>query len=133
MDHLGLIKRAWQITWRYRVLWLFGFLLALAGGGGGASGSNSLARNGGNGQNPAPFVGMPDLTRFPFAAYAGFFVLCCCLLMALVIVLAIVRLVAQAGLYRLVDGIEATGEQPGWKAGFRLGWSNRTVRVFLLE
>ena len=30
MHYTDLIKRAWQITWRYKVLWIFGILLALA-------------------------------------------------------------------------------------------------------
>ena len=29
MDHTKVLKRAWHILWHYRVLWLFGFLLAL--------------------------------------------------------------------------------------------------------
>lgn len=29
MNYGALIGRAWQITWRYKVLWIFGILLAL--------------------------------------------------------------------------------------------------------
>ena len=33
MNHTNLISRAWRITWRHKVLWIFGILLALTGGG----------------------------------------------------------------------------------------------------
>ncbi len=35
MNQTDLIKRGWQMTWRFRVLWVFGILLALVSGGGG--------------------------------------------------------------------------------------------------
>lgn len=28
-----ILKRAWEILWNYKVLWIFGFLLALTGAG----------------------------------------------------------------------------------------------------
>lgn len=40
MDVAKILKRAWQILWNYRALWVFGLILALTvGGGGGSSGS----------------------------------------------------------------------------------------------
>jgi hypothetical protein len=39
----------------------------------------------------------------------------------------------QAALYRMVDQIEVTGQSPTWKEGFRLGWSDRTFRLWLME
>jgi len=39
MDHIKVLKRAWETTWRYRALWIFGIILAIttasAGSGGG--------------------------------------------------------------------------------------------------
>lgn len=29
MDHLSILKRSWEILWRYRALWIFGVILAL--------------------------------------------------------------------------------------------------------
>ncbi len=49
------------------------------------------------------------------------------------IVMAIVNYVARVALYRSVDQIEATAAAPTWRAGLRLGWSNRTFRLFLLD
>ncbi len=33
MDYGGILNRAWQITWRYKILWLFGFFLGSGSGG----------------------------------------------------------------------------------------------------
>ncbi|MDP3046025.1 MAG: hypothetical protein Q8O07_00915, partial [Chloroflexota bacterium] len=38
MDYVGILKRAFHVTWNYKVLWLFGFLSALWGSGGGGMG-----------------------------------------------------------------------------------------------
>jgi hypothetical protein len=41
MDHTKILKRAWHILWSYRVLWIFGIILALtATGGVGTSGTS---------------------------------------------------------------------------------------------
>ena len=45
MHYTDLIQRAWKITWRYKVLSIFGILLALASGGGG-SGRGGGSRRG---------------------------------------------------------------------------------------
>ena len=47
-----LITRAWNILWRYRVLWVFALLLALSGGAGGGGG-------GGGGGGSGASVNMP--------------------------------------------------------------------------
>ncbi len=46
------LARAWQITWKYKVLWIFGILAGCAQGGGGSSGSG--VRGSGDGNNPLP-------------------------------------------------------------------------------
>jgi uncharacterized membrane protein len=71
--------------------------------------------------------------QFDPRLYVGLFVACCCLLVIFVIIAVIVRYVARAALIRSVDQIEATGSAPTWREGFRLGWSNRTFRLWLLE
>ncbi|GAG65858.1 unnamed protein product [marine sediment metagenome] len=44
MDYGEIIRRAWNITKKYKYLWVFGFILALFGGGGGYS-SNNLSNS----------------------------------------------------------------------------------------
>ena len=31
-----ILKRSWHILWNYRVLWIFGFILAMTAGGNGS-------------------------------------------------------------------------------------------------
>jgi hypothetical protein len=128
MHYINLIKRAWQITWRHKVLWIFGILLALASGGGGSGGGGSSSGGGGG-----AFPPIPGLQHFNPGLILGFSVLCCCLLLILIVALTIVRYVARTALYRGVDQIEAAGAAPTWREGFRLGWSNRAFRLWLLD
>jgi len=128
MHYIDLIKRAWQITWRYKTLWIFGILLALASGGGGSGGGGSSSGGG-----PSAFPPMPGLQHFDPGLIFAFSALCCCLLLILVIALTILRYVARTALYRGVDQIEAAGAAPTWREGFRLGWSNRAFRLWLLD
>jgi hypothetical protein len=87
--------------------------------------------------NSGGMSGIPPMFpdwRFPDpGVIAGFVLLCCCLLAVLVVVLTIVQYVARTGLYRAVDQIEDTGAAPTWREGLRLGWSNRALRMFLLD
>jgi hypothetical protein len=126
MNQIDLIKRGWALTWRFRGLWIFGILLALTSGGGGG---------GGSGGSPAgPRMGsVPGLNGPGWAALASIILLCCCLVLIAIIVAVIVQYVSRAALYRMVDGIETTGAAPSWREGFRLGWTNRTFRMFLLD
>jgi hypothetical protein len=128
MHYTDLIQRAWKITWRYKVLWIFGILLALASGGGGSGGGGGSSGSGGVAAPPMP--GLPNINPGLVIAFS---VLCCCLVLILVLALTVVRYVARTALYRGVDQIEAAGAAPTWREGFRLGWSNRAFRLWLLD
>lgn len=133
MNYMEIIKRAARITWRYKVLWILGILLALSGGGGGGGGGSGSGMNfGGNGGGMAPPV-FPNWSMPDPGVIAGFVLLCCCLLLILIVILTIVQYVARTGLYRAVDQIEETSAAPTWREGLRLGWNNRAVRMFLLD
>ncbi len=46
IDFGKILKRAWHILWNYKVLWIFGILLAItAGRGGGSSSSYQFSSN----------------------------------------------------------------------------------------
>ena len=125
MHYTDLIQRAWKITWCYKVLWIFGILLALAG----ASGGGGSGRGGGGSAVP-PVPGLQHVNPGQIFAFSA---ICCCLLIILVVALTILRYVARTALYRGVDQIEATGTGPTWREGFRLGWSKRAFRLWLLD
>lgn len=140
MNHSALLKRAFAITKRFRVLWLFGILVALTAGGSSPSGSGSRYNfNESDLQSRSWPHWLPIeqwrqwVDQFDPSRYMGLFVACCCLLVILVIVALIVHYVARTALMRSVDQIEDTGSAPTWRAGWRLGWSNRAFRLWLLE
>jgi hypothetical protein len=52
MDHTKILKRAWHILWSYKVLWIFGIILALTTAGvGNAGGGSSYSVGSGNFQD----------------------------------------------------------------------------------
>src|SRR5262249_35635735 len=52
----------WQITWKYKVLWIFGILASCSRGNGGGSGGNGYQTSRGGGNGNSPFG--PEAERF---------------------------------------------------------------------
>ena len=48
LDYLGVLKRAAEITWKYKFLWVLGILVAMASGGGNSSSSLNAQFSGSN-------------------------------------------------------------------------------------
>jgi hypothetical protein len=113
-------------------LWLFGILLALTSGSGGNVPQWRMSGREGR-DLPIPGLDRLGLGRVDWQALAPVIVACCCAFLILTIIMIIVNYVARAALYRSVDQIEATAAAPTWKEGLRLGWNNRTFRLFLLD
>jgi len=152
LNHMSILKRAWRILWSYRVLWIFGIILALTTGGGGSGGSNGAGYRGG-GDSGFQFDAPPGIRRelgemgegleeFFEQAFssgivpAGIIALVAglaCVGLLLIVVFTIARYVAENGLIRLVDDHEATGERRSVKEGFRMGWSRAAFRQWLID
>lgn len=127
MDYGAIIKRSWQITWRYKALWVLGIFAGVSGcaggsgGGSGGGGSNWSEPSGGS----TPFDGlpgsMPDFSRFiPLAIAAGV------LLVVIGIVLWVLAIAARGGLVTGVNEIEEGRPRRArelWSAGFSRFWS----------
>jgi hypothetical protein len=131
MDHIGILRRAWNITWNYRALWVFGFLLALTtGGGSGGNGANATMRGPGDiftWREPWPF-------SWQFSnALITLIISLVCVFLFLGIILTILRYVSETALIRMVDIQEASGEKLSWREGLRLGWSRQAFRIFLVD
>src|ERR1035437_7247624 len=56
IDFGKILKHAWHILWNYRILWIFGILLAITSGGGGGNGSSARSNYNFNGTNGNPGV-----------------------------------------------------------------------------
>lgn len=140
MDHIRIIRRAWNITWLYRALWVFGMLVALTtsrGGGGGNGGGTGARPQGGNTQIPPFGEWMPRvqsaLQAVDWGAVAGVIVALVCLFFVLAVVFTILRYISNTALIRMVDGYEGTGAKVTIREGFRLGWSRGAFRLWLAD
>ena len=131
MNHTKVLKRAWHIVWRYRALWVFGFILALtAGGGGGGGGAQySLGGEDFSGRGLRIERVPPEVVSMLLAIGIGL----ACLVVILIIVAAIARYVATTALIRMVDDHEETGQKRSIRQGFRMGWSRSAFRLFLID
>ena len=152
LNHMSVLKRAWRILWSYRVLWVFGIILALTTGGGGSSGSNG-SRYSGRGASDFRFEGPAGIQRqlgemgeslgqffeqIPSkgvvpAGIIALGVALACLSLLLIVASTIARYVAENALIKLVDDYEETGEPRSLKAGFVMGWSRAAFRQWLID
>jgi hypothetical protein len=142
MNHTQILKRAWSILWSYKMLWVFGILLALASGGGG---------NPSNYNPSTPDFNQPEFNIRPeqwdlqlgglerlfsdemVGFWIGLGVALVCLVLLLAVVFTILKYVSRVALIQMVDGYETTGEKASFRQGFRLGWSREAWRLFLID
>jgi hypothetical protein len=139
MDYVKVLRRAGEITWRYRALWVFGIILALTTGGGatplrgGGNGGVRYVVNGEDlfgpgGEFPIP-EGPPNIVGILIAVGVAL----ACVIVILVIASLVARFVAETALVRMVDEYEETGERHSVRRGFRIGWSRTAWRLFLVH
>jgi len=136
MDHVKVLKRAWEILWRYRALWVFGIILAaLTTGGGGGGGGNRWAQYNPRGEDFSPGGRFrieeipPEIVGTLIAIGVGL----ACVIVILIIAAAVARYVAETALIQMVDDYEETGEKRSVRQGFRMGWSRTALRLFLID
>ncbi len=129
MDYMGILKRAFHVTWNHKVLWLFGFLSALLGSGGGGTGWQGGGA-GGRGNmmpgRPGAFTGFEISTEMVAAMVVG--------ILLLILVAIALRVASEVALMRLVREIEE-GRPAGVRRGFWLGfgrfWSYLGVSLLI--
>ena len=135
MDHIRIIRRAFQITRFYPTLWLFGAILALttAHGSSGSSGSAGSSSGGGGGSlAPHAFPGFnlsPNIGSAILAVGIGLI----CFILILAIIFTILRYISMTALVRMVDEYEDTNEKGSVRQGFRLGWTQASFRNWLVD
>lgn len=130
MQYGSMIKRAWQITWTYKYLWVLGIFAGITGwSSGGSSGSSSSSRDltSGKGGDFGDLSRLSDAMReiLPALIVVGV------VLFAIGLLFWIVGIAARGGLVKGVDDIEQgnpSGAGPAWSAGFA-----RWGGMFLME
>lgn len=145
MNHSKILKRAWKILWDYKILWIFGIIVALTAGsgggnGGGASSSNSNLGNWGKFNRDMSgdlgqlkkFFTSPEFVHTEQTLITVAIVLVC-LGVIVAVLLTIARYVSQVSLVRMVDHYEDSGEKVSFRSGWRMGWSRAAWQLFLIN
>ena len=112
MDYGNILSRAWQVTWKHKVLWIFGIFVALSSGSGSFNSGtswNQSSSSGGGGNFPQPDM-PPQLREFlnsPALPIAIIALLCLGLIIALAIFL--MGVASTGALIGGIDLAESTG------------------------
>jgi hypothetical protein len=147
-----ILKRSWHILWNYKVLWIFGFLLALTiGNSGGNSGSSYQAsQSDTNNYNPNNYQTGPYWNEFNSwmqknvepvfthpERYISTFIWIGVIFLAIILICAainaLIRYPSETAVLRMVNEYEQTGTKVGFKQGWKLGWSRRAFRIWLVD
>jgi len=125
MDFGRIIGRAWQITWKFKILWLFGFLAALYF-------NNSSSSSYRYDTLPPKLAGQVE--RFFFSpAFVPFIAAVIVVFFLIGIVFAILKVIGRTGLVDQINaaeqGVRPTG-RAGWVAFRRYGWRMFWINLF---
>jgi len=147
MDHITVLKRAWELLKRYRVLWIFGLMLALtaltllthANYGIDANGMPRYGFLEGGRYRPLYELlerwvsdsAWPSNTKSVIGSVGN--ILINVLQLFVMIGSPIVNYVSEVALIRMVDRHETTGERLRFRRGLGLGWSREVWQLFLID
>jgi hypothetical protein len=125
MDYGYILKRAWAVTWKHKILWVFG-IFVMAGGGANYSSSSSFNSSSGSpgGVTPEQLDQMERALE-QVIAYLPILIGIGILMVLLAIVWWILSIAAQGALIHLVNEAEEGREVragAGWRMGFRYWW-----------
>ncbi len=122
MDYGGLVKRALDIMWKFKYLWIFGFFMEFGTGTGGWFGN------------------LPEKVKLPVGDFLSGALVGAIIFLVLVglfifLVFLIMYLISQSGLIHCVSRIEH-GENPtlrdGWNAGVKNFWRILGISIMIL-
>ncbi len=131
MDFAGIIRRAWQVSWRHKALWILGLFAGATGSGyGGGWGGSGYRYNAQDLGNWGSTSGIPAEVSAWVQDWAAVLIAAGVMLVLIGLLWLVLSLAAQAGLVWEVNGAEegrpvSLGE--GWSVGFHY-WG----RVFLV-
>jgi len=156
MNHKDILTRAWHMLWNYKVLWVFGIILALT--------TSSLPERsiefGNDDQQqereslniqPGDDIGEKikeriegDIQEFDLLfnevlpeqfgeTIITIAIVAACVIVFLIILSLIFRYVSETALVKMVDEFELSGTKKTIREGFRLGFSLSAWRLFLID
>lgn len=124
LDYGNLLGRAWQITWKYKILWIFGILAGLGNGGGSPGGGGDRGPSTNYQFNSPQFEQW--VNQIDRAAMVAIVVGLLCLALLIAIVLIALQVIGRGG---LIGGVlRAEAGQPvtfgdSWRAGLSKFWT----------
>lgn len=138
IDLIQIAQRAWEITWKHKILWVFGFLFSLGLGGGGNSNfnfdANTFSTPGGN--LPLP----PELNRTledlsaNTGALIGIGLLLVCLGLLISLAVYALSVMGRGGLIvgtRLAEANGAVTFGEAWRGAARRFWALIGVNLLI--
>lgn len=140
MEYGRILKRSLDITWRHKILWIFGILAVMFGAGSGGSGSPGNSGSGFQQQwdrSQMPHWGGPwdQWANVQWEAIVPIIAAVVAVLVmfgiALLIIGVIVRYTSEGALIGMVEEIEET-EATTFKSGLQRGW-RRFLRLFATD
>jgi hypothetical protein len=129
MDYGKVLSRAWEITWRWKVLWILGLLASLGSGFWG--GGNAYSTESGQRVELTPWFEDAMGPTF-WAGLGGIILGLLCLGLLVAIALWVVSIIARGGLIAGVLQVEDTGDTSfgrAWRVGVRRFWTLFGVAV----
>jgi hypothetical protein len=140
MDYKGILARAWEVTWKYKILWLFGLFAGSSFGGSSRAPEYKTGTTTGTmtqAQAEAALANARTTAKLWAAQahaiydqYAALIWIGVCLAVLFIIVAVIVNATARGGLVYLVNEADegrAARAGDGWRVGFAKWW-----RVFCI-
>lgn len=126
MNYGRLLSRAWEITWHYKFLWVFGFILAFFSGESGPSFNSSYSFGEGEGQAPSWLTDLGNrIGSIDPATFFSTFIVAIIALVVLGLLFwfagIVLSAIARGALIGSVWAIEQ-GASTGFKTAFSLGW-----------
>jgi hypothetical protein len=154
IDIKNILKRSWLILWNYKILWIFGVLLVLATGTSGGNSGSSYQFSGSDYDRPfvdqnrywtgpeweeakawleeniSPMIDHPErfISTFIWIG-VGLFLF----ILLLSVIFSIVRYVSETAILRMVDQYEQDGTKMKFKQGWKLGWTKRAFRLWVID
>jgi hypothetical protein len=140
LDISKVLSRSWHILWKYRILWIFGFFLAMGAGGSSPNFTGSYQMNKNDfrmghpwfqGSNFPHWLGETPEQIITMLITVGIVLLVVILFWA--VISAFLRYVSEVTTIRAVNEYEATGVMRGFKQLWKNGWNRTAWHLFLIN
>jgi hypothetical protein len=126
MDYGWVLKRAWEITWKFKGLWVLGILASCSSGGGGGGGGGGSSGSGyqmGGGSDPRFLQFQRWIESIPVETWITIAIIAGLIILVLGLVFLVLGVIGQGGLIAGFNQVEDKGSVTLAEA-FRLGTAN---------